>query len=104
MVAAGPGDRAFNTESSGESQTEFNRVASQLEALLDLRDKQVKAAMSHYLATGVSDEYHAKEVRWNTKAQEVRDIIRLLRQSLSQNDETAFTAIKQAGSAVANII
>ena len=104
MVAAGPGDRAYNTASSGDAQGLFNAAASDLENLLNLRDKQVKAAMAHYLATGVSAEYHAKEVRWNSKAQEVRDIIRLLRQSLHQNDETALTALKQAGSAVANII
>ena len=56
------------------------------------------------MADGVAPEYHAKEQRWNTKAQEVRSIIRLLRQSLGKNDETALTALKQAGNAVANII
>lgn len=69
-----------------------------------LRDSQVRAAMAHYEATEVSADYHAKEIRWNTKAQEVRDIIRLLRQSLGQNDETALTALRQAGNAVASII
>lgn len=102
-VVAGPGDRAFNTISSGESQSEFNRVAGLLESLLNLRDQQVKAAMEHYEATDVSEEYRAKEIRWNTKAQEVRDIIKLLRQSLQQNDETALTALRQAGNAVASI-
>jgi hypothetical protein len=102
-VTAGQGDRAFNTVSSAESQAEFNRVAGQLEALLNLRDQQVKAAMEHYEATDVSEEYRSKEIRWNTKAQEVRDIIKLLRQSLTQNDETALTALRQAGNAVAAI-
>ena len=102
-VAVGQGDRAFNTVSSGESQTEFNRVAGLLESLLNLRDQQVKAAMEQYEATDVSEEYRAKEIRWNTKAQEVRDIIKLLRQSLAQNDETAMTALRQAGNAVAAI-
>jgi hypothetical protein len=102
-VVAGPEDRAFNTVSSAQSQAEFNRVAGELENLLTLRDQQVKAAMEHYEATDVSEEYRAKEIRWNTKAQEVRDIIKLLRQSLSQNDETAVTAIRQAGNAVASI-
>jgi len=102
-VVAGKGDRAFNTDTSAESQAEFNIVATELEHLLDQRDQQVKAAMQHYEATDVSEEYRAKEIRWNTKAQEVRDIIRLLRQSLQQNDETAVTAIKRAGNAVAAI-
>ena len=103
-VVAGPGDRAFNTVSSADSQAEFNKVAGELEALLTLRDQQVKAAMEHYEATDVSEEYRSKEIRWNTKAQEVRDIVKLLRQSLAQNDETAVTAIRQAGNAVASII
>ncbi|WP_375425316.1 hypothetical protein [uncultured Friedmanniella sp.] len=102
-VSVGQGDRAFNTVSSGESQGEFNRVASLLEALLNQRDQQVKAAMAHYEATDVSEEYRAKEIRWNTKAQEVRDTIKVLRLSLEQNDETALTALRHAGNAVSNI-
>jgi len=103
MVTAAPGDRAFNTDSSGEAQANFNRVANQLEALLTLRDQQVKAAMANYLADGVSAEYQGKEQQWNAKASQVRDIINKLRQSLAQNDETALAALKKAGSAVANI-
>jgi hypothetical protein len=104
MVLPAPGDRAYNTDSSGDAQTNFNTVANQLESLLNLRDQQVKAAMSHYLATGVSEEYQGKEQQWHAKAGQVRDIIRLLRQSLQQNDETALAALKRAGQAVANIV
>jgi len=104
MVTAAPGDRAYNTDSSADAQSNFNTVANQLEALLNLRDQQVKAAMAQYLATNVSDEYQGKEQQWHTKAGEVRDIIRLLRQSLQQNDETALAALKKAGQAVANIV
>lgn len=104
MLAAAPGDRAYNTDSSADAQTNFNNVANQLEALLNLRDQQVKAAMAQYLATNVSDEYLGKEQRWHAKAGQVRDIIRLLRQSLAQNDETALAALKKAGTAVANIV
>jgi uncharacterized protein YukE len=100
---AAPGDRAFNTDSSAEAQSLFRARAMELEELLTRRQREVDAAMSHYEATGVSDEYHAKEQRWNTKAGEVRDIISTLRQSLEQNDETAGTALRRAGSAVANI-
>lgn len=104
MVTAGPGDRAYNTDSSAEAQANFNTVANRLEALLNLRDQQVKAAMTHYQATHVSAEYQGKEQQWNSKAGQVRDIIRLLRQSLQQNDETALTALKKAGNAVNNIV
>lgn len=101
---AGAGDRAYNTVSSGESQTEFQRVALQLETLLDMRTKQVNAAMAHYQATGVSAQYAGVEGKWKAAAQEVRDIIKLLKQSLVQNDEAAFTALKRAGTAVNNIV
>jgi uncharacterized protein YukE len=104
MPAAAPGDRAFNTDSSAEAQTNFRTAATELEALLTARQQQVDAAMQQYEATGVSEEYHAKELRWNAKAQEVRDIVSTLRQSLEQNDETAHTALRRAGSAVANIV
>lgn len=103
MPVAAPGDRAFNTDSSAEAQALFRARATELEALLTARTQQVEAAMQHYEATGVSEEYHAKEQRWNTKAQEVRDIISTLRQSLEQNDETAQAAIRRAGNAVASI-
>lgn len=103
MVSAASGDRAFNTDSSAEAQANFNRVANQLESLLDLRDQQVKAAMANYTATHVSDQYLGKEQQWHQKAGEVRTIIQLLRTSLQQNDEAALTALKQAGNAVANI-
>lgn len=104
MVTAAPGDRAFNTDSSGEAQANFNRVANQLESLLSLRDQQVKAAMAYYTADGVSADYAAKEAQWNSKANEVRGIITLLQRSLAQNDESALAALKKAGAAVNNIV
>ena len=73
MPAAAPGDRAFNTDSSAEAQALFKARAMELEALLTDRQQQVEAAMQQYEATGVSEEYHAKELRWKTKAQEVRE-------------------------------
>ena len=104
MPAAAPGDRAFNTDSSAEAQALVKARARELEAWLTDRQQQVEAAMQQYEATGVSEEYHAKELRWKTKAQEVRDIISTLRQSLEQNDETAQGALRRAGNAVASIV
>lgn len=59
--------------------------------------------MSDYEATGVSDDYAAKELRWKNAADGVREIIHTLKQSMAQNDETAQAAINKAKSAVANI-
>lgn len=92
--------RDFDLGASQSAQDNFNQVASQLEALISQRDGDVKAAMADYLADGVSEEYHAKEVRWNQVATEVRQIIQTLRSSLATNDETAANTIAKAKSAV----
>nr|WP_297426693.1 pore-forming ESAT-6 family protein [uncultured Actinotalea sp.] len=92
--------RDFDLGASTSAQDNFNAVASRLEALIDQRDRDVKAAMSDYLATGVSEEYAAKEARWNRVATEVRTIIRTLRASLERNDATAQDTLKKAQAAV----
>ncbi|WP_415855450.1 pore-forming ESAT-6 family protein [Sinomonas sp. G460-2] len=95
--------RDFDTAASQNAQDNFNRVAAQLEALIAQRDGDVKAAMADYQADGVSEEYAAKERRWNAVAGEVRTIISTLRSSLQQNDETATSTMSRAKSAVDNI-
>ncbi|GAA3337208.1 hypothetical protein GCM10017714_03210 [Curtobacterium pusillum] len=95
--------RDYDVAASQNAQDNFNAVASQLEALIAQRDSDVKAAMADYQADGVSDEYHAKEQRWNTVAGEVKQIIATLRASLQSNDESAQSAISKAKSAVGNI-
>lgn len=92
--------RDFDLGASASAQDNFNAVASRLEALIDQRDRDVKAAMADYLATGVSDEYAAKEARWNRVATEVRTIVRTLRASLERNDATAQDTLKKAQAAV----
>ena len=92
--------RDFDLGASASEQDNFNAVASRLEALIDQRDRDVKAAMADYLATGVSDEYAAKEARWNRVATEVRTIVRTLRASLERNDATAQDTLKKAQAAV----
>lgn len=91
---------SFDIPASGDAQANFNRVASRLEALITQRDGDVKAAMSDYQADGSSEAYAAKEVRWNTVANEVRSIIQVLRESLAKNDETAGTSLSRAKNAV----
>lgn len=92
--------RDFELAASQTAQENFNRVAARLESLIDQRDADVKAAMADYLATGVSEEYAAKEARWNAVAGEVRTIIRTLRGSLEKNDATAQDALGRAKGAV----
>ncbi|EYR63281.1 hypothetical protein N866_01675 [Actinotalea ferrariae CF5-4] len=92
--------RDFELAASAAAQDNFNAVAGRLEALIDQRDRDVKSAMADYLATGVSEEYAAKEARWNRVAAEVRTIIRTLRGSLEKNDATAQDTLRRAQAAV----
>ncbi len=92
--------RSFDTGASGDAQTQFEAVASQLESLIDQRTKDVNAARADYEADGASEEYAAKELRWSNVAGEVKGIIQVLRSSLASNDETAGTALNKARAAV----
>ncbi|MET0735633.1 MAG: pore-forming ESAT-6 family protein [Microbacterium sp.] len=95
--------RDYDIAASQNAQDNFNRVAAQLEALIDQRDRDVQAAMADYAAEGVSDDYRAKEVRWKNAAGEVRGIIQTLRASLERNDESAQDALRKARAAVESI-
>lgn len=95
--------RSYDTGASSDVQGGLHLIIGHLERVLGDRDRAVKAAMADYQADGVSDEYHGKEVRWNKAANEVRDIIRLVRDTLEKNDGTAQTTVTKARAAVDNI-
>lgn len=95
--------RSYDLSASGDVQGSLQTVIGRLEQVLGDRDRAVKAAMADFQADGVSDEYHAKEVRWDRAAQEVREIIRLLRSTLEKNDGTAQSTLARAKSAVDGI-
>ncbi|WP_433325758.1 pore-forming ESAT-6 family protein [Spirillospora sp. CA-294931] len=94
------GRRSYDTGASGEAQTNIQTIVARLEALIGSRDTDVKTAMSDFEASGVSDEYNAKEIKWHTAANETREIIRLVKSTLESNDGHAQTALGQASSAV----
>ncbi|MDF9814777.1 pore-forming ESAT-6 family protein [Streptomyces sp. SPB162] len=94
---------SYDTGASSEVQGGLQGIIGQLERVLHDRDAAVKSAMADFTADGVSDEYHGKEIRWNRAANEVRDIIRLVRTTLEQNDSTAQSTLTKAKSAVDNI-
>ncbi|MEU6673570.1 pore-forming ESAT-6 family protein [Streptomyces sp. NPDC046853] len=95
--------RSYDTGASADVQGGLQIIIGQLERVLGDRDRAVKAAMADYQADGVSDDYHGKEVRWNKAATEVREIIRLVRTTLEQNDGTAQSTLARARAAVDNI-
>ncbi|QKW06208.1 pore-forming ESAT-6 family protein [Streptomyces sp. NA04227] len=101
---AGTQDRlSYDTGASGDVQGSLGVIIGRLEQVLADRDRAVKAAMADYQADGVSDEYHGKEIRWNKAANEVREIIRLVRSTLENNDSTAQSTLAKARAAVHNI-
>ncbi|MBW5423377.1 MULTISPECIES: pore-forming ESAT-6 family protein [Streptomyces] len=102
-MAGNQNRRSYDTAASSDVQGGLQIIIGQLERVLGDRDRAVKAAMADYQADGVSDDYHGKEVRWNKAANEVRDIIRLVRTTLEQNDGTAQSTLARARAAVANI-
>lgn len=95
--------RSFDTGASQQVQGDVQGIVGRLEALIGQRDQAVSAAMSNFQADGVSDQYATVEKRWQSAAHEVRQIIQLVKTTMSQNDETATTASSQARSAVQSI-
>lgn len=95
--------RSFDMATSSEAQGNLQSVVARLEVLINDRDAAVKAAMADFMADGVADQYHDKEVRWNSAAGEVRSIISLVKTTLQQNDDTAQTTLSRARAAVDGI-
>ncbi|WP_405980094.1 pore-forming ESAT-6 family protein [Streptomyces sp. NBC_00158] len=94
---------SYDIAASVEVQGGLDGIIGRLERVLGDREAAVKAAMMEFQADGVSDEYHGKEARWHKAANEVRDIIRLVRTTLDQNDSTAQATLQKAKTAVDNI-
>ena len=94
------GRRSYDTGASGEAQTNIHAIIGRLESLIGTRDTDVSTAMADFEATGVSDEYSAKELKWHNAANETREIIRLVKGVLERNDETAQNTLSKASAAV----
>src|SRR3954452_2616584 len=102
-MAGGTDRRSYDTGASAEAQGNLQVVIGRLEQVIAARDAQVKAAMADFAADGVADEYHGKEMRWNSASAEVKNIIQLLKTTLEKNDATAQQTLSRAKAAVDNI-
>ncbi len=102
-MATDNGRRSYDMAASTEVQANLKTVIARLEQVITDRDAQVKAAMKDFQADGVADEYHGKELRWNSASQEVKSIIRLLKTTLERNDATAQQTLARAKAAVDGI-
>jgi uncharacterized protein YukE len=94
---------AYDLGASQETQGNIQSITSRLETLIGEHDTDVSRAMAEFEATGVSEEYSAKELKWHNAGNEVREIIRLVRETLATNDSTAQETLSRANSAVMNI-
>lgn len=96
-------NNAYDLGASQEVQGNIQSITNRLETLIGEHDTDVSQAMADFEATGVSEEYSAKELKWHNAGNEVREIIRLVRETLSTNDSTAQETLSRANSAVMNI-
>lgn len=97
------GQKAYDDSASAEVQSNIERIASRLEELLGERDVDVNSAMSDFEADGVDESYREVEQKWGTCGNEVRSIIRLLRETMEKNDSTAQDTLSRANTAVSSI-
>ena len=95
--------RSFDTGTSQAVQTDLAGIIARLEANISQRTADVNAAMSDFTADGVADEYRVVEQRWTSAATEVRQIIDLVRSTMTRNDDSATTALTMARTAVQSI-
>lgn len=95
--------RGFDTGISQQVQGDLGGVVARLESTIAQRQADVNAAMADFNADGVSEDYRAVETRWNNAANEVRQIIDLVKTTMARNDETAGSTLSRARSAVQSI-
>ncbi|KOX13965.1 pore-forming ESAT-6 family protein [Nocardiopsis sp. NRRL B-16309] len=97
------GRNSYDVGASQEVQGDIGTIVSRLEAIIGEHDTDVRQAMADMEIDGVSEEYNEKEIKWHNAANEVRAIIRLVRDTLETNDATAEESLGRASTAVANI-
>ncbi|MFD6937042.1 pore-forming ESAT-6 family protein [Streptomyces goshikiensis] len=102
-MTGGTDRRAYDVGASTDVQGGIKAVIGRLDQVIKAREAQVTAVMSDFTAEGVSDDYHAKELRWKNASQEVKNIIQLLNATLAKNDATAHQTLQRARTAVDNI-
>lgn len=94
---------SYDTGVSSQVQSDIQNIVSRLESLMADRDKQVASAMADFQMDGADAEYQQVETRWHNASSEVKNIIALVRETLTSNDETATTTQSRTRGAIANI-
>ena len=89
---------AYDVGASQQVQDDFDTAAGNLEAAIRAHDGVVNSAMAEYQAEDVSEGYQAMEKQWKDAGDEVKQIIKTLRESLSKNDDIAIQTMAKAKS------
>lgn len=97
------GQNSYDSGASAEAQANIERIAGRLESIIGEHEVDVSAAMAEFTADGVDDAYYDVEKAWHESGNEVREIIKLLRTTLEENDNTANETLKRANEAVMRI-
>lgn len=95
--------RSYDTGTSQLVQGDLAGIIARLETVIASRQSAVSAAMADFQADGVSEEYRVVEQRWDRAANEVRQIITLLKTTMGNNDATASNTQTRAINAVQSI-
>src|SRR5699024_5938937 len=90
------GQNAYDSGASAEAQTNIERIASRLEAIISEREVDVGAAMTDFEADRVDDADYAVENAWHEAGNGVREIIQLPRTTLEENDSSARDTLSRA--------
>ena len=102
-MTTGSDRRSYDLGASAEAQLNIQLIVNQLETLIGLRDADVQAALADWEATGVSDDSHGQEGKWLAAAHETREIIRLVKATLEDNDGIAHGTLRKAHAIVQEI-
>ena len=92
--------RSFDTGVSQQVQSDLGGIVARLEANISQRQSDVATAMADFQADGVDEQYRSVEQRWNGAATQVREIIALVRTTMTKNDDSATSALTRARGAV----
>jgi len=96
----GADNNAYDVDISQAVQSRVTQLSAQITGLITEHESNVKALLADASMSGVTDSYREVETKFSTAAQDVLDIIRLLTDTMKNNDETALNAIKQAQASV----
>ena len=91
---------SYDIDASVQVQSRVKQLSGQIASVITQHETNVKALLADATMTGVTDSYREVEAKFSTAASDVLKIIRLLTDTMQDNDQTAQTAIKQAQSAV----